>query len=414
MDWLIDAIPLSYTDSVVLIGAVILGVAAGVLGAFAVLRQRSLVGDALSHATLPGVCVAFIATGAKDAATLGIGAAVAGLIAAVLILMIEKTGRMRPDAAIGVVLTSFFSLGIVLLTFLSNFNNANQAGLDTYLFGQAAGLLESDLVVMGVLCLASLVLVAVTFRPLKSALFDLAFSGSIGLPTRLLELSMTAMLVIAIVIGVRTVGAILMVAMLIVPTITARQLTDRLSSLLVIAAVVGAIVGSTGALIATNGGLPTGPVIVLVGFFVALAAILFAPGRGVAWRSGQMIRDRRRIATEGVMIDLETALHSGAPPTADELVLMSGRPASIVKRSLRDLDRAGALERDGDRVYLSESGAAAVHTLLDGRDLWSAWLEHGWQLDIPDAREPDPRDLRKTLGDELTDRLVEYAAEDRK
>jgi len=414
VDWLIDAIPLSYTDSVVLIGAVILGVAAGVLGAFAVLRQRSLVGDALSHATLPGVCVAFIATGAKDAATLGIGAAVAGLIAAVLILMIEKTGRMRPDAAIGVVLTSFFSLGIVLLTFLSNFNNANQAGLDTYLFGQAAGLLESDLVVMGVLCLASLVLVAVTFRPLKSALFDLAFSGSIGLPTRLLELSMTAMLVIAIVIGVRTVGAILMVAMLIVPTITARQLTDRLSSLLVIAAVVGAIVGSTGALIATNGGLPTGPVIVLVGFFVALAAILFAPGRGVAWRSGQMIRDRRRIATEGVMIDLETALHSGAPPTADELVLMSGRPASIVKRSLRDLDRAGALERDGDRVYLSESGAAAVHTLLDGRDLWSAWLEHGWQLDIPDAREPDPRDLRKTLGDELTDRLVEYAAEDRK
>jgi len=414
VDWLIDAIPLSYTDSVVLIGAVILGVAAGVLGAFAVLRQRSLVGDALSHATLPGVCVAFIATGAKDAATLGIGAAVAGLIAAVLILMIEKTGRMRPDAAIGVVLTSFFSLGIVLLTFLGNFNNANQAGLDTYLFGQAAGLLESDLVVMGVLCLASLVLVAVTFRPLKSALFDLAFSGSIGLPTRLLELSMTAMLVIAIVIGVRTVGAILMVAMLIVPTITARQLTDRLSSLLVIAAVVGAIVGSTGALIATNGGLPTGPVIVLVGFFVALAAILFAPGRGVAWRSGQMIRDRRRIATEGVMIDLETALHSGAPPTADELVLMSGRPASIVKRSLRDLDRAGALERDGDRVYLSESGAAAVHTLLDGRDLWSAWLEHGWQLDIPDAREPDPRDLRKTLGDELTDRLVEYAAEDRK
>ncbi len=413
MGWLIDALPLSYTDSVVLIGAVILGVAAGVLGAFAVLRQRSLVGDALSHATLPGVCVAFIATGAKDAATLGIGAAIAGLIAAVLILVIEKTGRIRPDAAIGVVLTSFFSLGIVLLTFLGNFNNANQAGLDTYLFGQAAGLLESDLTVMAILCVASLALVALAFRPLKSALFDLSFSGSIGLPTRVLELAMTAMLVIAIVIGVRTVGAILMVAMLIVPTVTARQLTDRLSVLLVTAGVVGAIVGSVGSLIATNGGLPTGPVIVLVGFVVAISAVLFSPRRGVAWRAGKIMRNRRRLATEGVLIDLETALHAGAPPTADELVLMSGRSHSTVKRSLRDLDRTGALEHDGDRVHLSESGAAAVHTLLAKRDLWSTWLEHGWQLDLPDAREPDPRDLRHSLGDELTDRLVSYAAEDR-
>ena len=104
MDWLIEILPLSYTDSVVFLGAVILGVAAGVLGAFAVLRQRSLVGDALSHATLPGVCVAFIATGAKDASTLAVGAAVAGLIAATMILIIERTDRIRPDAAIGVVL----------------------------------------------------------------------------------------------------------------------------------------------------------------------------------------------------------------------------------------------------------------------------------------------------------------------
>jgi manganese/zinc/iron transport system permease protein len=412
--WLIEALPLSYTDSVVLVGAVILGVAAGVLGAFAVLRERSLVGDALSHATLPGVCVAFIATGAKDAATLGIGAAVAGLVAAVLILMIERTGRIRPDAAIGVVLTSFFSLGIVLLTFLGNFNNANQAGLDTYLFGQAAGLLESDLLVMAVLCAVSLLLVAVAFRPLKAALFDLSFAGSVGLPIRLLELAMTGMLVVAIVIGVRTVGAILMVAMLIVPTVTARQLTDRLSVLLVAAAVVGAVVGSAGSLIATNAGLPTGPVIVLAGFFVALAAILFSPRRGVAWRAGQVIRSRRRLATEGVLIDLETALHAGAPPTAAELEQISGRSRRTVKRSLRDLDRTGALERDGDRVHLSESGAAAAHTLLERRDLWSAWLAHGWQLEIPDAREPDPRDLRATLGDELTEQLIAYSAEDRR
>ncbi len=412
MGWLIDAIPLNYTDSVVLVGAVILGVAAGVLGAFAVLRQRSMVGDALSHAALPGVCVAFVATGAKDAATLAIGAAIAGLIASVLILAIERTGRIRPDAAIGVVLTGFFSLGIVMLTFLANFNNSSQAGLDTYLFGQAAGLLESDLTVMGILCLASLGFVALFFRPLKAALFDLAFAGSVGLPVRLIELSMTAMLVIAIVIGVRTVGAILMVAMLIVPTVTARQLTDRLPVLLVVAGLVGAAVGTTGSLISTAASVPTGPVIVMVGFAVAMAAILFAPGRGVVWRAGQTIRDRRRAANEGVLIDLEIAVHSGAPPTVEQLAALSGRPPSTVRRALRDLDRAGALNRDGEHIYLSESGAAAVHALLDRRELWSVWLEHGWRLDLPDAREPDPRDLRNSIGDEMTNRLVAISRQD--
>ena len=412
MGWLIEAIPLNYTDSVVLIGAVILGVAAGVLGAFAVLRQRSMVGDALSHAALPGVCVAFVATGAKDAATLAIGAAIAGLIGSALILAIERSGRIRPDAAIGVVLTGFFSLGIVMLTFLANFNNSSQAGLDTYLFGQAAGLLESDLLVMGILCLVSLGFVALAFRPLKAALFDLSFAGSVGLPVRLIEFSMTAMLVIALVIGVRTVGAILMVAMLIVPTVTARQLTDRLPVLLVVAGLVGAAVGTAGSLISTAASVPTGPVIVMVGFTVAMAAILFAPGRGVVWRAGQTVRDRRRANNEGVLIDLETAVHAGAPPTADQLAALSGRPPATVRRALRDLDRAGALSRDGEHIYLSESGAAAVHALLDRRELWSVWLEHGWKLELPDAREPDPRDLRASIGDDLTDQLVTISGGD--
>jgi manganese/zinc/iron transport system permease protein len=406
VDWLIELIPLSYTDSVVLVGAVILGVAAGVLGAFAVLRRRSLVGDALSHAALPGVCIAFVATGAKDATTLAAGAAVVGVIAAGLILVIERSGRIRPDAAIGVVLTGFFSLGVVMLTFLANFNNSSQAGLDTYLFGQAAGLLVGDLTVMAVLCAVSLGLVALAFRPLKAALFDLDFAGSIGLPVRLLELAMTAMLVVAIVIGVRTVGAILMVAMLVVPTVTARQLTGKLSTLLVLAGITGALVGSVGSLISTAAGVPTGPVIVLAGFVVAISAILFAPGRGVAWRARRVIAERRRALNEAVLIDLETAVHAGAPPTAGELSSLTGRSSSSVRKALRDLDRAGALKRDGERIYLSESGAAAVHALLEKRDLWSAWLEHGWRVELPDAREPDPRDVRGSLGDDLTDELI--------
>ncbi len=119
-----------------------------------------------------------------------------------------------------------------------------------------------------------------------------------------------------------------------------------------------------------------------------------------------MIAERRRALNEAVLIDLEIAVHAGAPPTAGELSSLTGRSPSSIRKALRDLDRAGALKRDGGRIYLSESGAAAVHALLEKRDLWSAWLEHGWRVELPDAREPDPRDVRASLGDDLTDELI--------
>ncbi len=412
MGWLIDLVPLPYTDAVVVWGAAVLGVAAGVLGAFAVLPGRSLVGDALAHSALPGVAVAFLVTGAKDPASLLVGAAIAGLIGALMMVGIERTSRIRPDAAIGVVLSSFFSLGVVLLTYIGSTGNAQQAGLETYLFGQAAGLLERDVEIMAVVALAAIAVVALAFRPLKVAIFDRQFAASAGLPVRLLEFATTGLLVVAIVIGLQAVGAILMVAMLIVPTVAARQFTSRLAVLLPLAGAIGAAVGVTGALLSSRAEVPTGPVIVLTGVLLVLAAILFAPGRGVAWRAARRRRDHRAARAGGVLIDLETALHAGPPPTEAELVLASARPRAEVRRGLRDLDRAGLLEREDGRLRLSEPGAAAAHAALEGRRLWSAWLEHGWRLGIADAREPDPRDLRGSLGDELTDRLLALAAED--
>jgi len=408
---LIDLIPLPYTDAVVVLGAAVLGIAAGVLGAFAVLPRRSLVGDALAHSALPGVAVAFLVTGAKDPAALLVGAAIAGMIGALMMVGIERTSRIRPDAAIGVVLSSFFSLGVVLLTYISGTGNAQQAGLESYLFGQAAGLLEGDVAVMAGLAVAALACVAIAFRPLKVAVFDREFAASVGLPVRVLELLTTALLVVAIVIGLRAVGAILMVAMLIVPTVTARQFTHRLGVLLPLAGAIGAGVGVTGALLSSRAEVPTGPVIVLTGTVVVLAAVLFAPGRGVLWAGVRRRGERRSARAAGVLVDLETAMHAGPPPTLAQLAMASARPRREVRRGLRDLDRAGLLERDDGRLRLSESGAAAAHAALEDRRLWSAWLEHGWRLGLSDAREPDPRDLRGTLGDAMTDRLLVMAGE---
>ena len=407
---LIDLLPLPYTDAVVATGAAVLGLLAGVVGVLAVLRQRTLVGDALSHAALPGVAVAFLAIGVKDASSLLVGAALAGLIGAVMIVAIERTSRIRPDAAIGVVLSGFFSVGIVLITYIASTENANQAGLQNYLFGQAAGLVERDVTVFALLAVATLVLVAVGYRPLKATLFDADFAGSLGLPVRSLELAMTAVLVVAVVVGLRTVGAILMVAMIVVPVAAARQFTGRLANLLVLAGALGAAVGVAGSLVSTATRAPTGPIIVLIGVAVAMLSLALAPGRGFAWRAGKLRRDRRRRATESVLVDLETAIHAGPPPTVQELALASGRSARLLRRVLRDLERAGLLERQDGRLYLSEEGAAAAHAMLERRALWSAWLEHGWKLDLPDAREPDPTDLRRSLGDEAVERLKGLAA----
>ncbi len=407
---LIDLLPLPYPDAVVATGAAVLGLLAGVVGVLAVLRERTLVGDALSHAALPGVAVAFLAVGAKDTMSLLIGTAVAGLVAAVAIVAIERTSRIRPDAAIGVVLSGFFSVGIVLLTYIASTDNANQAGLQDYLFGQAAGLVERDVTVFAALAAATLALMALAYRPLKTTLFDPAFAGSLGLPVRAVELAMTALLVVAVVVGVRTVGAILMVAMIVVPAVAARQLTNRLAWLLPLAGALGAGVAVAGSLVSTATQTPTGPVIVLVGLVVVLLSLALAPGRGVLWRARKLRADRRRVLVEGVLVDLETAIHAGPPPTDAELALASGRRPRRLRRALGDLDRAGLLARENERLYHSEAGAAAAHVVLERRELWSAWLEHGSELALADASEPDPSDLRASLGDEAADRLKALAA----
>lgn len=386
MQFLSALLGLPYTDTVVVAGALVLGVTSGVLGAFAVLRRRSLVGDAVAHSTLPGVCVAFLVAGVKDVPGLLVGAAVAGLVAALLMVGIERVGRIRPDTAIGVVLSGFFALGVVLLTHISNSADADQAGLENYLFGQAAGLLERDVAVMAALGGTALLVVGLARRALTTTLFDPAYAGSIGLPVRVLETLMTALLVVAVVIGVRVVGAILMVAMLVVPTVTARQLVDRFTRVLPLAGLIGAAVGVTGALSATRAQLPTGPVIVLTGFTVALTALLLAPGRGVTWRALRLASRRRRVRREAVLAHPDTPL--------------SGLGDRLARADLR---RRGLLT--ADRADLTDAGRAAAAELADRRALWSAWLAHGAAVRLPDARDPDPADLYGSLGEDAVRQL---------
>jgi manganese/zinc/iron transport system permease protein len=289
-----------YTLRNVALGSALLGVVGGILGTFAVLRRQGLLGDALAHAALPGICLAYMLSGSKAPLVLMIGAAVAGWVGTILILRIVQDTRLSEDTALGVVLTVFFGMGIVLLTRIQHSNDANQAGLDKYLFGQAATLVQENVVTMAAVGSIALLLVAVLFKEFKLLSFDPVFAASIGFPVRGLNVLLTSSIIIAVVIGLQTVGVVLMAAMLIGPAAAARQWTNRLGVMLALSALFGASSGVVGAMISVTGShLPTGPLVVLCVTAIVIVSILFAPERGIVWDGMRRRSARRRMLREG-------------------------------------------------------------------------------------------------------------------
>ena len=284
-----------YTLRNVALGSALLGAVGGVLGSFALLRRQGLLGDTLAHAALPGVCLAFLLTGSKEPLVLLLGAGIAGGIGALGLLTIVRETRLSEDAALGIVLSVFFGLGIVLLTWISRRNDANQAGLDSYLFGQAAALVERSVITFALLGGIAVVLVALLYKEFKLLTFDPDFAASLGFRTYPLSVLLTLLIVVAVVIGLQTVGVVLMAAMLIGPAAAARQWTDRLATMIVLAAFFGAASGVIGAVLSfTQDNLPTGPTIVLTLTAFVAVSLAFAPARGLVWEAA---RRRRRILT---------------------------------------------------------------------------------------------------------------------
>ena len=294
-----------YTLQNVALGAAILGVVSGVLGSFAVLRQQSLVGDALSHAALPGVCLGFMVAGARDLGAIMAGALLTGGLAALVILALVRWSRLKTDAAIGISLSVFFALGVVLLTVIQGGGGASQAGLESFLFGQAAAILRSDLWVMGGITAAALAVVLLLWKEFKLVTFDPTFARTLGLPVAVLEVALTVMVALAVVVGLQMVGVVLMAAMVIAPAVAARQWTRRLEHMVVLSALIGMTSGITGAVISALGpGLATGPLIVLAASSIVLVSILFAPGRGVVWDAMKRASERRSLRGRQVLTTL--------------------------------------------------------------------------------------------------------------
>lgn len=272
-----------YTLIVVALGGALLGILSGVLGSFAVLRRQSLLGDALSHAALPGVCVAFLFFGREIGALL-IGAGISSLLGVWFIRILTQTTRLKQDAAMGIILTSWFALGIALLTYIQSLETASQAGLDKFIFGQAAAIRLSDVILVAVVGGMCLMVVIAFWKELKLMTFDLEFAQANGYPVRFLDAILSLLVVVAIVLGLQLAGVILMVGLLIAPGVAARQWTHSMAQMLVLAGIFGGFAGGAGAVIsALDNNLPTGALIIVVAVMIVFISICFAPERGLIW-----------------------------------------------------------------------------------------------------------------------------------
>lgn len=283
----------------ILLGCLLLGFSSGIIGSFTFLRRQSLMGDTLAHAALPGICIAFMLTETKSIGWFLLGALVAGIVATFGISWITRFSRIKQDTAMGIVLTVFFGIGVVMLTRIQHSASGSQSGLDKYLFGQAASMVQTDVYVMGGVCLVLLIACLVWFKEFKLVSFDPGFARGMGLPVGALEQFILLLTVIAVVAGIQAVGVVLVAALLVTPAAAARSWTDSLALMVLLAGLFGALSGAAGTLFSTLvPNLPTGPVTVLAATVLFAGSALLAPRRGLLARKLRSIQARSEYLRE--------------------------------------------------------------------------------------------------------------------
>jgi len=374
-----------FNTTLVVVGTTMLGLAAGVIGVFALLRKRSLVADALSHATLPGIGLAFLGATAlgldgRSLPILLVGAAVTGVAGVACIQGLLRFTRLREDAAIGIVLSVFFGAGVVALSVIQNESSANAAGLESLIYGQTAAMSMDDAVLLGAIAVVAVLAAALLEKEFATVCFNDAFARASGWPVTLIDALMMALVVLVTVAGLQAVGLILVVALLIVPPVTARLWTSRLTSLVVLSAVVGGLSGYLGSVVsALLPRKPAGSVIVLVAGAIFALSLLLAPSRGVVAASVRRLTLRLRIACEHVLEAAFERAEDGGPARLEaeelrRLARLRAWPAwlrPLIRRSLRHRGLVGF--EDGAAV-LTEAGRSEGARVRRNHRLWEQYL----------------------------------------
>jgi len=408
----------SFTDpSVVLVvlGVILLNTSAAVVGTFTFLKKKALVGDAVAHAVLPGVCLAFMLSGTKNPFFILIGAFVTGWLSLVIIDYIEAKSKIKEDTAIALVLSVSFGIGILLLTNIQHSGNAAQSGLSSFLFGKAAALVGRDLWLFSGVALVLLVTVALFFKELKLIAFDESFAQALGLPVRGLNLLLTTLTVLAVVTGIQAVGVVLMAAMLITPAATARFWTDDTLRMTILSATFGAISGLVGTYISyTAPTMPTGPWIVMVISVVAVLSFFFAPKRGILAKQLEQRRLQRTIMEENL---LKEFYHLGEKNddafggySLEMLIEERNFPAQPLRAGLRRLKQKGLMQQENGTWRFTQKGWQKGKRMVKLHRLWEAYLSTYLRI-APDHVHEDAETIEHIITPELEaelEQLLDY------
>jgi len=403
-----------------LLGSILLGINCGLLGGFLVVRKMALVGDALSHAVLPGVAMGFLWNMEKDPVAIFIGATITGLLGSMVVHLIKQTTRLKEDTALGLVLAAFFAVGLVLLTMIQQLDTATKSGIDKYLFGQAAAISAGDIRLMSVVTGLSLACLLLFYKEFLVTSFDAGFARATGFPVQVFHYALMMLLAFSIVISLQAVGVVLVSAMLIAPAAAAYLLTDRMHRLLLWAAAFGVFAGACGAFFSfLRPNLPTGPFMVLGGSFVFLGAFLFAPKHGVLVRWWLRRSGSRRIQRENTLKSIFHVLEArdfhGEGATLAEL-------AERRRETLEDARaQVGALRAHGlatlgvdHTAYLTPEGWQRALAIVRNHRLWELYLTNAAQI-APDHVHEDAEKIEHVLGEDVVrelERRLDFARKD--
>jgi len=397
-----------YNTRVVLAGTVLLGITSGLLGVYLLLRKRALLGDAISHATLPGIAIAYLWTAMigqeKTLSVLLIGAAISGSLGGLSVLLLRHFAKIREDAALGIVLSVFFGAGVALVSVLQKIKQGNIAGLESFIYGKVVAITGDDVGLAATVLVIVAIIIATLGKELKILCFDIELARSQGWPVMLLDCLLIAMVVAVTIVGLKAIGLIMVIALLVIPAASARFWTHDLNRMLMISGLLGGVSCAVGAMAsAVFADMPSGATIVLCGCGFFLLSFTLGAERGVLWtylhqkqlRRQQEYLHMLRICYE--QLEARRALPSSAKTNVTELVAIR-EVAEARSWSLRfafkiasELDARGlvVLRRNGD-LQLTARGMVQAEEAVREHRLLEMYMMEQAEADVGQAdREAD-------------------------
>ena len=356
--------------------SVLAAVVLGVLGCFVVLRRMALIGDALSHAVLPGVVVALLVTGSTGVPALLLGALLAGLLTAVLVNVLSRYSRTKEDSAIGIVFTALFAVGVILV---SGLPRGTHFDLRCFLFGDPLAVGREDFLLMASIGAVVLAIVGLLYHALKLVSFDPVVASAMGLPVGFLHYLLMGMLSATVVAGLKATGVVLVVAMLITPASAAYQLSNRLGVMLLLSALFGAVSAAVGMSLAFVTNAPTGPAMVVVATLLFVLAMLFSPSHGIVFDWLRRRRLEHHIAEEDFLkavykLGEESQAGVSSSATIDEIGSLTHLGTHRIERLLRKGTLQQLVQVREGQVTLTEAGTRRAEEMVRAHRLWESYL----------------------------------------